>query len=893
MNIKQLILPIAISATIFLSACGDSSKPAGEYLIDAWGALDKQNVRGAEIAIKNGIQNHPENAELRAEHARLFNLLGNGAAAEVAIIKARDLGYQPAKSELVHLEAILHQNRPDEVIEKITSGAQLKDAILEASRQRLLAEAYLQKRDMKSARAAMDLSLSLNKEDTQTTITLANLEASSGNLDKAKNLLDELLKAQPLLGKAWSLLGDIHRFEKNLESAVVAYDRAIENSYNIRKILFNRALANLSLKKYDAVRADAKKIKGRQEQDLLAMYLNGLADLDEKKYDEALVNFQKIHSLSENYPTVHYFLGLSYLINGNAESAENHFSLHLGQYKGPQTRVRLLLAAAKQQNGDVTGAERVIDEILVNDPKNEQALNAKSGLLLKQGKGDESAKIIQSLIAEGTDSEALYLRLGLSQLVAGQSKEATAALSRALQINENTHQATTLLIFQAMQNKDYKKALELTEGFIQKAPDQALPYSLKGTAYAESGDLKNAEQAFLKAWEIAPGAEPVGRSLARIYLKFKETDKAVDIYRKILDKNPKSTVSRIELAQLLLAQKDGKGFELQLKEAIKQNPNDYRPVVLLLRGYLAAGLTSQATALMDTLPNNVLLNDAVREVAGIVYFQTRDFKKALKPIEALVTKYSNNTQFKIYLAGTLRELGQLDRANKILTQALQNQPTDKNLLAALAEVQLRQQDVNGARQTISQFRQQGAKEEALSNLEGTLAAVEKNYSRAAFHFNNLQQKQPNSLNLNKYASMLNKAGQADKAIASVEQWLSVKKTDVASWMLLAELKSQQNDQAGTEDAYRKLLEIQANNPLALNNLANLLIDKDIQQARKLADRALQILPETPAIIDTAAWISHKQGDSQRALQLLRQIPEKQLSTEIKRHLDEVLKAIAD
>lgn len=889
-SVTTVMLTLVLA--LLLAGCSDpSSKPAGEYLISAWGHLEENQLNAAEIEIRNGINAHPDNADLRAEHAKIFNLVDNGAAAEVAIIKARELGYDPEKAELILLEAKLLQNLNDEVIQQISEGKTIASTELEATRQRLLAEAYLANRKLDEARATLEKARSLNPEDFEIRILSARLTAFGGDVEQAKTDLGNLLASQPQLGNGWALMGDIHRYQGELEAAVDAYTKAIDNTYNNRRLLFNRAISNLGLKNFDAVRRDARIIQGQQDQDQLAVYLNALADMDAGDDAGALAKLQVVHAKNENFPTINYFLGVAYLKAGNTESAENHFELHLAQYPGLQEKARLLLASTRAMNGNIDGANEAVNAILINDPTNAVALNLKSQLLLLEGEGEEASKLIQKLIAQGEGSEALFLRLGLSKLVAGESDDARQALDQARSQNPNAHQATSLLILQAIQLKDYSKALQLANEFIEQAPDLALPYSLKGSALLESGDLQGAEKAFKEAWSILPGTEPVGRSLARVYLKNRETDKAMEVYRDILQENPNSLMSRIELAQLLWSKGDTSGFELQLKEAINQNSNDPRPVVMLLRAYVQSEQLSKAINLLEKLPNNVQSSDAVREMAGLVYFQRGDFRGALEPLEDLVSKYPDNIQFKIFLASTLRELQQLDRAERLLGQALQESPNDRNLIAALAEVKLRKQDSAATRSLINRLRPLDNKGVSTHMLEGMLAAVERNYSKAAYHFKLVHDKQPSTANLNKYASMLNKAGEPDQAISLVQKWLNDNGADLASWLLLAELQILNSDHIGAIKTYRQILDLQPDNPLAMNNLANQLVETDLVEAADWASKAYEMLPENAAIIDTLAWIRHKQGDSQRALQLLREIPQSQLVPEIEAHLDEVLKAV--
>lgn len=82
------------------------------------------------------------------------------------------------------------------------------------------------------------------------------------------------------------------------------------------------------------------------------------------------------------------------------------------------------------------------------------------------------------------------------------------------------------------------------------------------------------------------------------------------------------------------------------------------------------------------------------------------------------------------------------------------------------------------------------------------------------------------------------------------------------------------DQAGQYDGalerYRRVIALQPNNAVALNNLAyGLAVRKDLlAEAHPLAKRAVALAPNDPTVIDTLAWIEHLLGNDDVASKLL-------------------------
>jgi Flp pilus assembly protein TadD len=72
-----------------------------------------------------------------------------------------------------------------------------------------------------------------------------------------------------------------------------------------------------------------------------------------------------------------------------------------------------------------------------------------------------------------------------------------------------------------------------------------------------------------------------------------------------------------------------------------------------------------------------------------------------------------------------------------------------------------------------------------------------------------------------------------------------------------------------ERAYRATLELDADNAVAMNNLAFLLAerDEDLEQALRLARRAGELVPEDEEILDTTGWVYLKRKETDAAIRL--------------------------
>ncbi len=97
---------------------------------------------------------------------------------------------------------------------------------------------------------------------------------------------------------------------------------------------------------------------------------------------------------------------------------------------------------------------------------------------------------------------------------------------------------------------------------------------------------------------------------------------------------------------------------------------------------------------------------------------------------------------------------------------------------------------------------------------------------------------------------------------------------------------------------RNALFLSPDDALTLNNYAYFLAetDRDLEQAREMAQRAIELEPENPTYLDTFAWVLYKAGDYADALEYQRKAmsaaegEDREASAELYEHLALILKA---
>lgn len=144
------------------------------------------------------------------------------------------------------------------------------------------------------------------------------------------------------------------------------------------------------------------------------------------------------------------------------------------------------------------------------------------------------------------------------------------------------------------------------------------------------------------------------------------------------------------------------------------------------------------------------------------------------------------------------------------------------------------------------------------------------------------------------ADLLAQAKRHREAVAVYDRALAALPDDARLLYARALSAVEQGDVAAGERDLRRVLALSPDDAEAMNALGYTLADTSkpgdprLGEALQLIQRALQLKPDEPAIIDSMGWVRYRMGDLDASLKELRRAHAKQPDAEIAAHLGEVL-----
>lgn len=520
----------------------------------------------------------------------------------------------------------------------------------------------------------------------------------------------------------------------------------------------------------------------------------------------------------------------------------------------------LLLANIKIQNKDYAGAEDVIRRAVAKDPASVQAIVALAQICAVGGRLDRAELELAKAIAIDPNNGLVLNDLAQIQIQQGKKSEAEKTYQRLSQSGDKAY-ASAYGAFLFSQNRRDEGIRELER--VQRAN---------------------------------PSDRDARTRLVSAYLATKRLPEAERLLTTILADNKKDTDALLQRSQIyLIAGKYGPA-ENDLNQVVGFRPDWAEAHYVRSRLYQVQGAVhSQRQELSEALRLDPSLVPARVDLARCLV-EAQDAKAALDLVDLAPGDQRKLPQLIVQRNWALLALGRTEQLKTGIQQGLeQGKNPDFQIQSAL--LKLKQKDVAGARSDLKNALAQNPEElRALDLLARSYSAPGPQSHEADAVVKQYAALHPESPMLQQYlGSWLLAAGNRDDARKAYEAAKAGSPTTAAPEFALAELDLLSKNYEGARnrlaailtgnqsnvdarvlmgmveessgrydkaiDAYRRAVDLEANNLYALNNLAYRLTvaGKNPDEALKFAQRAFEVSPRNPTVEDTLGWAFYTKG----------------------------------
>jgi tetratricopeptide (TPR) repeat protein len=203
-------------------------------------------------------------------------------------------------------------------------------------------------------------------------------------------------------------------------------------------------------------------------------------------------------------------------------------------------------------------------------------------------------------------------------------------------------------------------------------------------------------QEMSQAIQLDPNRSESYLLMALLELRSNQPDKAETDFKKATDVDPKAMNAQLALGGFYQSHNRLPDAERQFKHAIDVDPKNPAPRAALVRLLLQEGKKDQTESFLRQTKKDLSDNPEGYRMLGDFYFATGDLDKATTEYSSLHNDHPKDLQVKKNYIQLLILKNRLEDATKLNNEILKTSARDVEGLVFKAQIQLRQNDANGA-----------------------------------------------------------------------------------------------------------------------------------------------------------------------------------------------------
>lgn len=417
----------------------------------------------------------------------------------------------------------------------------------------LRASVALSKKDVNTARNALEKSLAAQFDYIPAARILAELDLANKNVPAAMGRLESILVKSPAHEGAWLALANVQLVAGKPRNEVAAtFERAIQANPSSVMIRLAQGRFLSDGRETSAALAAAKAAKAAIPNDARVADLLGLAQMASGDAIAAIETYNAMARIAPDSPVPHLRLAAAhYRANrpgAPIESLRKALALQPDLAEAQRGIVTLLLESGKIE--EAMKEAKAVQQSRANDAT---GYAMEGDVLEKQGRPAEAARAYEEGLRRQSSPELLVKQID-NLNAAGQKAEANALAARWIKQNPDDpivryHAATT-----SMLRKDYDEAAAHYREILKRHPNHA--ESLNNLAWV-LGELKDPGALAMaeRAYQAAPGDPNILDTYGWLLAQRGEVKKGIELLTQATTADSKGLSARLHLAQALI--KDG------------------------------------------------------------------------------------------------------------------------------------------------------------------------------------------------------------------------------------------------------------------------------------------------------------------------------------------------
>ncbi|MCD2380003.1 tetratricopeptide repeat protein [Borreliella burgdorferi] len=467
--------------------------------------IDLENTKSRQQAIKDlneFLKNNPNDAQASKTLAQANKIQHlEDLKSKVHSIKPIDLENTKSRQQAIKDLNEFLKNNPNDAQASKTLAQANKIQHLEDLKSKVYSIKPIDLENTKSRQQAIkDLNefLKNNPNDAQASKTLAQAYENNGDLLKAENAYEKIIKLTNTQEDHYKL--GIIRFKlKKYEHSIESFDQTIKLDPKHKKALHNKGIALMMLNKNKKAIESFEKAIQIDKNYGTAYYQKGIAEEKNGDMQQAFASFKNAYNLDKN---PNYALKAGIVSNnlGNFKQSEEYLNFFNANAKKPNEIAIYNLSIAKFENNKLEESLETINKAIDLNPEKSEYLYLKASINLKKENYQNAISLYSLVIEKNPENTSAYINLAKAYEKSGNKSQAISTLEKI--INKNNKLALNNLGILYKKEKNYQKAIEIFEKAIINSDIEA-KYNL-ATTLIEINDNTRAKDLLREYTKLKP-----------------------------------------------------------------------------------------------------------------------------------------------------------------------------------------------------------------------------------------------------------------------------------------------------------------------------------------------------------------------------------------------------
>ncbi len=828
--------------------------------------MDKGDLRGAQLELRNSIRANANNAGAHFRLGVVDLRLGDFVAAEKELKSARDQGYEARLVNPPLAQAYMAQTRYRELLRDFPVQGLPPEQAAVLLTQRALAQLSLG--DTQSALASANEAERLVPSSGEAPLATARILVARNDFDAAQVKVERALQISPSSIEAMIMRGQLSNVKGDRVRAIADFDAAL--ALSPRNLTARLERANLLLMDGRDARAkdDVNAALDIEPRSSMAIYLRAVIEVKTEDYAAADADLNKIAGILTRFPRGFFFYAIAKYNLGQAEQASDAANKFLAKNPRDPDAIKLFsrIELAARRPGAVI---KIMLEAQKGGTVDSDMLELLGRAYILSGRPQLGLETMERAAALSPSNADILARLASLRLSLGDASRASDEFEKAYAMAPDKTAAAEQLVLASISAAELDRAAVALARLVKAKGESEITSNLAALLRMAQLDLAGAEAQLRATIAAYPESTQPRINLAKVLVLLDRTAEAQVILGEVLDRKPADGVALSMLVALLNADNRGSIAQTRLEKAHAAAPRDADISITLANQILRANEGKKALALVDEVlreqpENATLLAAKGRFLAsrGQPEEAEQAFRMALdnNPLDVVVRKA---------IADLRIAAKDPEGARKILADGLRAEPGHETLMRLMVEVALRTRGLEAALGEADRLARDPANMPNARWLRGDALMAAARFTDAAAAFATDFRADPGTVGLVRLVGAYNAAGRTEQATLLLREWLTRNPTDAAAAEQLASLDIIARRFFEAEKQLGIIIAQRPSDAVALNNLAWVYLQRSDSRARIVAQKSYLLNP-TPEAADTLGWILVNTGSPATGYTLLRQ-----------------------